>query len=514
MSLSFRTLVFASVLYMLLPALLFISGWVAALPAGIFFCLGIFLIYSQTRHVRGTLRLGKNLRYETLAGALFLLFLWILLSGIGGCWYQNSDFAFRNAMIGDLINRPWPVIFPDGNIFNYYFSSFLPAAFCGKFGGEPLGQKLMAVWSWTGIALCFLWFLGALKTNRIWIILLIFIFWSGLDIMAIGAEKVLGGSHNDYKVSGMTVNLLYGFHHAIPAFLWAACLLHSRVSNQTLVVLFAGLLYTSPLEAMGAMPLLFGRIIFPFRGLHLSWNSAWKRIKRILFAPACWGALLFSLPALTFFTSNDTTASAERMGWTWFYDKPLNVILVLACAVIPACAGYLAGKKSILYWISITALLLLPLYHISGLVNDFVHKGAVPAYFVLMYYFARSCMHAARSARFWLWSYGVLSCFAALFALANQLSLGAVKKHPAPVPTVLRDDLKGSIYNLKDESWIYRPYTNDASKLPGWFYRHSGEAQNVWMKYLGLKQAASYQFDSGCPFFLPRLPWTFPITWK
>lgn len=222
MSLSFRTLVFASVLYMLLPALLFISGWVAALPAGIFFCLGIFLIYSQTRHVRGTLRLGKNLRYGTLAGALFLLFLWILLSGIGGCWYQNSDFAFRNAMIGDLINRPWPVIFPDGNIFNYYFSSFLPAAFCGKFGGEPLGQKLMAVWSWTGIALCFLWFLEALKTNRIWIILLIFIFWSGLDIMAIGAEKVLGGSHNDYKVSGMTVN----FHHAIPAFLWAACLLH------------------------------------------------------------------------------------------------------------------------------------------------------------------------------------------------------------------------------------------------------------------------------------------------
>lgn len=188
------------------------------------------------------------------------------------------------------------------------------------------------------------------------------------------------------------------------------------------------------------------------------------------------------------------------MGWIWFYDKPLNVILVLACAVIPACAGYLAGKKSILYWISITALLLLPLYHISGLVNDFVHKGAVPAYFVLMYYFARSCMHAARSARFWLWSYGVLSCFAALFALADQLSLGAVKKHPAPVPTVLRDDLKGSIYNLKDESWIYRPYTNDVSKLPGWFYRHSGEAQNVWMKYLGLNKLLLINSIAAAPF--------------
>ena len=514
MSFRYKTLVFASVLYMLLPALIFISGWVSAFPAGIFLCLGIFLIYSQTKHAQGKLCFGKKLHHRSLAIAILILFIWVLLAGIGGCWYQNGDFAFRNAMMGDLINKPWPVIFPDGKIFNYYFSSFLPAAFCGKFTGEFLGQKLMAVWSFIGIALCFLWFLSALKKNSIWLILLIFIFWSGLDIIAISAEKILGGSHNDYKVSGMTVNLLYGFQHAIPAFLWSACLLHPRVSNQMLVVIFAGLLYTSPLDAVGATPLLCGRILFPFHGLHLSWNSVRKRIKSIMTSPACWISLLFSFPALAFFANNDTTASAERMGWTWFYNQPLNIILVFACAIIPASVGYLSGKKSILYWISVALLILLPLYHVSGLVNDLVHKGAVPASFVLMYYFARSCMHASRTTRFWFWSYGLLSCLAALFALVDQISLGAVKKHSVPVPTVLRNDLNSSIYNLKNELWIYRPYTNDACKLPTWFYQHSGEAQDVWMKYLTLQQTADYEFDGTCPFFQPRRLWSFPVKWE
>lgn len=80
MSFRYKTLVFASVLYMLLPALIFISGWVSAFPAGIFLCLGIFLIYSQTKHAQGKLCFGKKLHHRSLVIAMLILFIWILLA--------------------------------------------------------------------------------------------------------------------------------------------------------------------------------------------------------------------------------------------------------------------------------------------------------------------------------------------------------------------------------------------------------------------------------------------------
>ena len=37
--------------------------------------------------------------------------LWVLLSGIGGVFYQNSDFTARNVFYRDLCNYDWPVIY-------------------------------------------------------------------------------------------------------------------------------------------------------------------------------------------------------------------------------------------------------------------------------------------------------------------------------------------------------------------------------------------------------------------
>lgn len=73
--------------------------------------------------------------------------------GFDGHFHQNGDFFFRNPIYSDLIRYDWPLVFPDGNLFVYYFGFWLPPSLAAKFLPQSWHPYLLWFWSLAGMVL-------------------------------------------------------------------------------------------------------------------------------------------------------------------------------------------------------------------------------------------------------------------------------------------------------------------------------------------------------------------------
>ncbi|MDR2567548.1 MAG: hypothetical protein LBC97_16150, partial [Bifidobacteriaceae bacterium] len=133
----------AAYVYLLIPAVLFLAGWLkwwwlAPILAGVGF--GFWRMWVQAPKVWVP---AWNRRTVLVGGAvLAILGLGVIFSGIGGISYQHWDHAWRNAIFEMLVAQPWPVVVdsPLGDIpLTYYFGFWLPAALVGKAAGLAAG---------------------------------------------------------------------------------------------------------------------------------------------------------------------------------------------------------------------------------------------------------------------------------------------------------------------------------------------------------------------------------------
>ena len=130
---------------------------------------------------------------------LFSLF-WCYFAGIGGLWYQSSDHDLRNAIFRDLINHNWPVYYQTADVaMVYYMGYWLPAAITAKiflFISQNFsfiaGNIFLLLYSTFGVLLVFFHILRAVKIKnfiKVIIVILMFIFFSGMDIIGIFFPK-------------------------------------------------------------------------------------------------------------------------------------------------------------------------------------------------------------------------------------------------------------------------------------------------------------------------------------
>lgn len=137
--------------------------------------------------------------------SLAILFVWVLLSGIGGFAYQQNDYMTRNAMYRDLINEKLPLI-ADFNHqdqlikdhFNsssalvvYYITFYMVPSTLSKIVKllgisneikELIYNALLFVWAYTGVLLIYIHLVKYFKKKSYWIITLL-IGSSGADII-------------------------------------------------------------------------------------------------------------------------------------------------------------------------------------------------------------------------------------------------------------------------------------------------------------------------------------------
>ena len=267
--------------YLAIPVILFFLFWLKrpiGIPAALLVLWGIFLCCKEHDFQSvGSIPLTAFQKGKIVAIFLLVSF-WVILSGIGGYVWQNSDHDVRNEIFNVMVENPWPVYSntPEHTPLVYYIGFWLPSAAVGKLFGMRAGCLFLVFWTVTGILLCYALICLKRKKVSLWPLLL-FICFSGLDVvgtMLVQTDTLdfFGAAHlewwaSQFQFSSMTTQLFWVFNQAVPA--WLACtflFLYERPKNIFFTLSMLPLVSTFPFVGM-----------IPFAVYFLISRSKWSR---------------------------------------------------------------------------------------------------------------------------------------------------------------------------------------------------------------------------------------------
>ncbi len=390
--------------YLTLPFLIFIFGWfrlIFAIPAALAVLVGLFFVCRHAPRL-WTPQFDKK-TLLTLAGVAAIALVWVYFSGIGGYVYQNYDHKWRNAIFELLVKERWPVIIEDTlGYFDgpvalvYYFAFWLPAAVVGKGLGLAAGYSFLFVWALIG-ALLVLYFLSALQNKvSVWFVL-IFVFFSGLDIvgkffLSNTADFIwFGTSHLEnwtpgFQYSSMTTQLFWVFNQALPAWLITLMLLCQR-DNRSMVFLYSFSLLSCSLPAIGMIPL------FAAVGLK-NCIDGWSReetvrtnIIRLLRDVFTFQNLVSGgIVGITSYLFLKINTSGKAMTMIELDKSLMSYLLFVFFEFLILCFFIRLQKgERLVYYITVATLLAVPLFKVGSSI-DFVMRASIPALTVLCTY--------------------------------------------------------------------------------------------------------------------------------
>ena len=414
MTLSLKTLKRCACVYMALPLFLFIGGWLKwpyALLAGAAVLTGLLCAIKSAAREKRTL----SIKPWELAVLILAVLLWTYLGGLNGLFYQSSDWNWRNAVYHDLIDRAWPVIYPEkDSALSYYIGFWLPSALLAKLAGMIGG----AVWAWrVGRGALWLWAVLGLTITILMLMalvgadtkrkraasVLVFIFFSGLDI--VGAflsgriELVTAADtlHLEWwmpdgkQFSSITTCLYWVFNQSIVS--WMAVMLFLCEEDERNYVFIAlACLCCGPLPCVG---LAVCMVVRCGQRVWCAWRSGeGRQAVRTVFSAGNLIALLGAVPLGLYYLSNmaiSHTAGSSlpltaRLA-NYFGARSFWAFFVLEAGIWLALLGWEHRREALFYGVAIS-LLLIPFFHL-GTSEDFCMRASIPAVMILMVWCAR-----------------------------------------------------------------------------------------------------------------------------
>lgn len=261
-------------IYLTLPILIFVTGWcrpVISIPASIVIVISLINAIADTP-ADWRLPVNKDNIIKLLLAAA-LIFMWVLLAGIGKGVYQNEDQPARNGLYEMLVRNAWPITkdvdmggYSASRTLVYYIGFWLPSAIVGKISGMDAGYRFQIIWAVIGIFTMYYLLCAWRKKVVIWPLLIV-VFFSGLDavpIALITTEENLnfiwGMEHIErwpgiYQYSSMSTQLFWVFNQAIPCWL-AVMFLWIQKNRKSLVYILSTVMLTSTLPFIGLLPIV------------------------------------------------------------------------------------------------------------------------------------------------------------------------------------------------------------------------------------------------------------------
>ncbi|MBR4667580.1 MAG: hypothetical protein IKO76_02345 [Butyrivibrio sp.] len=393
-------IIVGAIIYVILPIIVFISGWIKpliALPLIVLFIFAGFKLWTELRDDSIALINKDTSAFWILTTAL--AFIWVYFSGIGSFVYQNWDFWARNPFFRDLATYKWPVYYDlstqsdvvqkicgtEKVTLIYYFCWWLPVAGLANVLqlGEVSRNCLLALWAAIGVFDVF--YLLCRKLNKCsWKIPVCFMMFSGLDGLA---ELLLRGGETQFidhiewwaeffQYSCNTTLIFWVFNQAIPVWILMALFLQLK-SNKNIGTLLALSFAYSPWAALGVFPIAAvaslkkgkiksilnpANLLIPcamlvvFGCFYLGWSGPKGNV-----------GLLFSFNA------------ADNWRILFCY---LIFILVEVLVYFFILGKYAMQKE--LYGIVLFELVIIPLIVVHDC--NFVMRGSIPALFILYFY--------------------------------------------------------------------------------------------------------------------------------
>ena len=404
--------IFASVvLYLTIPLFMFFMGYLrlsVGIPLTLIFAGIVLFSVSDCLNDPNGKKLSREdfdlkIPVSYLLGFALTAILVTFLSGVSEYIYTIQDHAFRRAILKDLIDYDWPVIYnystqtnpevreifgmASGECsFTYYFIFWMPAALSGKMFGFGAGNFVLFMWSALGVFLSFITASAAIKKVST-AVPFCFIFFSGLDLIP-NLVYAVAPYKDWFWLEGWVRSMSYisnfremcsVFNQMIPCFLIVALLL---ISNNTRSAgLTAGVLFAySPWAVFGILPMA--------AALLFSRKHRASKVSRTLlntFSPVNISAALLILIVFgSYYMSNSGAVSVRAFTWQYYENKRFFVFCYLAFVAIEVLPFVFIllkkEKKNPVFWAAAVTLLVIPFYCITDM-NDFNMRGSMPGLF-------------------------------------------------------------------------------------------------------------------------------------
>ncbi len=392
----------STVLYLLLPNLLFFATWFRTYWAVLLFGLASLVWISIWKF-----RLDTDLQIPTVKQHLLIAFAALFIcwfSGIGGFHFQG-DHIKHYSMLYDLVYKDWPVVYDSVHglegpqHLNYYFAYFLPPAALAKITHPNSVDNWIILWSFLGLYLAFLWFVVLGKTKHVFWPLCFLLFLGGqdylyafikLNINGFLGDKAIAQSIFEQEVSTVCVfhNTILRYptnffaiswapQHIIGAWLATALLYYIYTKNkgqQYVLFILCLMPLWSVFNVAGFLPII-AAMFFKHRNF-TSWISWENGI-----------GILLGFFVLSFFLSHHSISDS---GFIWqyiewdklFYKWP--VFLLFEFLYIALAIYYFAYSKidRFMFYSILLFMSLIPIF-VLGNMNDLLMRAVVPSLFLL-----------------------------------------------------------------------------------------------------------------------------------
>ncbi len=381
-----------ALLYVAAPTVVFLAGWIRpafGVPAALAVVVALAFHVARTRTAHGP-RAPRAATAVAVAVEISL----VVESVITKLVYANPDWHVRDAVLRDLVVRPWPVTYVvDGAslLMRAPIGYFLPAALVGMPFGLRVAELALLAWTLAGVLLVF----GLMRQDRpsvgaTLVRVAVFVLFSGMDIVGHLAHHnpFAMGMHLEwwqvlFQYSSQTTQLFWVPNHALPGWIAMAWLLgHGDrplpVGTAALFVVFAPL--WSPLTAIGIAPLIAVGILREAARAR-RWR-AWRPLVDARVVVPIVASVVFVYPYLVL--GGDTVASGGGSD-VRFVGEEFGARYVEF--VVYEFAGFAVlllrrDWRDALVWTAALVLLALP-FRRFGPYNDLAMRGSIAALAVL-----------------------------------------------------------------------------------------------------------------------------------
>ena len=387
---------FLEFFYLLIPIFIFLTFF---LKSYFLIFIGVLIyVFFGRKFSDNNFKLYLKKTHIITLNSIILLFLFS--TGHGGFISASGiDIPWRNAIYQDLIKYPWPVIYEySDSALVYYITYWLVPAgiFFFFFFGETGSYIVLFAWTYLGLTLFFLLICDYLKVkkNQMVVVCLIFLFWSGLNILGMLLKSIFaktafqidaynwfntwlfaGGEYNGYPLNYFirttfdAVSNVY--NQFIPVGIGTLLFLKFKDKIEYYAVIGLLVLPYSPLGFIGLLGLMLGMFADQYKDI-IRGNGYKYLAKKVFSLPnICASVTIF--PIFYFYFTANLMAGNEK--YSIFY-VPLHEyglmrvgLLLLYYLVYFGIYYFLIyenNKKNPLFWISGVLLLIFPFFRVGA----------------------------------------------------------------------------------------------------------------------------------------------------
>lgn len=388
-----------SIIYMYVPLILFVGSWTKMGVAIVVVGTAMIAIVLCCRDIVGEEAGGQKIPWIDIFFVFLFFLVLCVFCGQGDLFRQDYDWNKHHAILRDLMNYDYPVIYEGNVMLTYYLGQYMVPALCGKlFGHSYFVMKwTVPLWNAIGMTLAALLLFQYVKANRrgkrIAVVVAMVFFAGAFYLGSFVYQDVLGHEvmYDSFKwLDSERVKVhfpsnfdaFYGdFQHVIIPWIGTALFLQRKRKMSHYMVYAVPLLFSATFGFV-----YFAVILVTEAAVELIHNFNKKASWSSLFAIQNWlmlpmigtlgiyylGNILSEKPGTTGFSINNMFAMMD------YY-----IIFILAEFGIYYIILWKFKHSDSIYWITLIELIIIPFFSM-GRYNDLCSRGSIPARFILM----------------------------------------------------------------------------------------------------------------------------------